>query len=94
MDFSDAQRCRTEFRFPLIYYQNFFIIYFVCSHHAAGRIFVPWLGIKPAPPALEAWSFNHWTLGKSLDFILGFLYFRNLLRNEELSLLEFPSVLP
>ena len=26
---------------------------------------VPWPGIKPVPPALEAWSLNHWTAGKS-----------------------------
>ena len=64
MDFSDAQRCRTEFIFLLIYYQNFFIIYFVCSHHATCRIFVPWSGIKPVPRALKAWSLNHWTCRK------------------------------
>ena len=35
---------------------------------AASRIFscgmwdlVPWLGIEPGPPALGAWSLNHWT---------------------------------
>ena len=61
VDFSDAQRCRTEFRFPLLYYQNFFIIYFVCSNHATFGTFVPWSGIKPVPPALKAWSLNHWT---------------------------------
>ena len=64
MDFSDAQRCRTEFRFLLIYYQNLFIIYFVCSHHATCGIFVPWSGIKPVPRALKAWSLNHWTCRK------------------------------
>ena len=25
------------------------------------RILVPWPGIKPGPPAVEAWSPNHWT---------------------------------
>ena len=29
--------------------------------HTACRILVPQPGIKPAPPALEAWSLNHWT---------------------------------
>ena len=28
---------------------------------AAGEILVPWLGIEPTPPPLEAWSLNHWT---------------------------------
>ena len=39
--------------------QNF-LIYFWPRHMACG-ILVPWLGIEPAPPALEAWSLNHWT---------------------------------
>ena len=28
---------------------------------AASRILVPWPVMDPAPPALEAWSVNHWT---------------------------------
>ena len=24
-------------------------------------ILVPWTGIEPGPPAVEAWSLNHWT---------------------------------
>ena len=28
-------------------------------------ILVPWPGIKPMSPALEAWSLNHWTARKS-----------------------------
>ena len=28
------------------------------------RILVPWPGIEPAPPALEAWSLNDWTTGE------------------------------
>ena len=27
-------------------------------------ILVPWPGIEPAPPALEAQSLNHWTAGE------------------------------
>ena len=27
----------------------------------ACRIFIPWPGIDPAPPVVEAWSLNHWT---------------------------------
>ena len=40
------------------YFFNFFFFFFgsgVC------RILVPWPGIKPVPPAAEAWSLNHWT---------------------------------
>ena len=33
----------------------------------ACGILVPWLGIKPAPPASEVWSLNLWTAGKALS---------------------------
>ena len=37
----------------------FVIFYFwLCS--VACQILVPWTGIKPVPPAVEAWSPNHW----------------------------------
>ena len=29
--------------------------------HAARGILVPQPGIEPAPPAVKAWSLNHWT---------------------------------
>ena len=32
-------------------------------------ILLLWPGIEPAPPALEAWSLNHWTTEKSLFLI-------------------------
>ena len=41
-----------------------FICIFIhsCVHLAAARgILVPWPGIEPSPPAVEAWSLNHWT---------------------------------
>ena len=45
---------------------------FVClwPHHAACRILVPWPGIEPVPPAVEAWSLNHWASREvpELDF--------------------------
>ena len=25
------------------------------------RILVPWPGVRPSPPVVEVWSFNHWT---------------------------------
>lgn len=34
---------------------------FFWLHHAAHKILVPQPGIKPLPPALEAWGVNHWT---------------------------------
>ena len=37
-----------------------------CEMSAALFNLVPWPGIKPLPPALEAWSLNYWTTGKSL----------------------------
>ena len=30
-------------------------------HHEACRNLIPWPGIEPIPPALEAKSLNHWT---------------------------------
>ena len=36
-------------------------IFFFWPHQAACEILVPWPGIEPAPPALEAQSLNHWT---------------------------------
>ena len=37
-----------------------FFFFWLCR--AACRILVPWPGIKPVPPpAVEAWSLNHWT---------------------------------
>ena len=32
-----------------------------CPPQTPGGISVPWPGTKPVPPALEAWSLNHWT---------------------------------
>ena len=40
-----------------------------CEMSAALFNLVPWPGIKPLPPALEAWSLNYWTTGKSLILI-------------------------
>ena len=36
---------------------------FLCGavHHLACRSLVPWAGIEPSPPAVEAQSPNHWT---------------------------------
>ena len=38
--------------------QSLSICLFFC--HVAPGIFVPWLGIKPVPPALKVQSPNHW----------------------------------
>ena len=38
----------------------FFFFFLVTPLEACG-ILLPWPRIKPAPPALEAWSLNHWT---------------------------------
>ena len=40
----------------------FFLIFKIFwLHRVACGILVPWPGIKPVSPALEAWSLNHWT---------------------------------
>jgi len=35
--------------------------FFFWPHYATCGILVPWLGTGTMPPALEAWSLNHWT---------------------------------
>ena len=37
-----------------------FFVFTFWLHRAAGGILVPQPGIQPAPPAVEAWSLNHW----------------------------------
>ena len=44
----------------------FFLIFIFWLCHVACGILVTQPGIKPVPPALEAWSLNHWTAKKSL----------------------------
>ena len=41
-----------------------FLPHFLPQHCIARGILVPWPGIKPVPPALEAWSPNYWTSRK------------------------------
>ena len=40
---------------------SFASIFFRRLHHLACEIMFPGPGIQPAPPAVEAWSLNHWT---------------------------------
>ena len=50
----------------LIFKNYLFIIYY-WPHQAACKILVLQPGIKPAqPPAVEAWSPNHWTVREVL----------------------------
>ena len=35
------------------------VVFWPC--HEACRVLVPQPGIEPMPPAVEAWSLNHWT---------------------------------
>ena len=50
-----------------IYLTSFFFFFF-WSYHVACKILVPWPGIEPMPPALEAQSLNHWTAREVLPF--------------------------
>jgi len=43
------------------------------SYPVACGILVPWPGIKPEPPAVEAWSPSHWT---TREFISPFSYLK------------------
>ena len=38
--------------------------FFFLLGHAACGILVPQPGFKPMPPAVDTWSFNHWTTGE------------------------------
>ena len=39
----------------------FFCLFLFLAAASTCRIFVPWPGIEHTPPALGAWSLNHWT---------------------------------
>ena len=45
-----------------------FFVLISWPHCTACGILVPWPGIKPWHPALEAWSLNHWTARGVLHF--------------------------
>ena len=46
------------YHFQWEYAEIVYQIFFLCS---PWRIFIPWSGVEPLPPAVEAWSLNHWT---------------------------------
>ena len=50
----------------------FFFFLFFCLHWMAYGILVPWPGIEPMPPAVEAWCLNDWTTRDVPDWV--FLY--------------------
>ena len=52
----------TELFFNLKFFNYLFIFWL---YHGACGIFVPPPGIEPAPPTVEAQSFNHWTTRES-----------------------------
>ena len=45
-----------------------FSFLFFWLYHAASGILVSQPGMEPGPPALEAWSLNHWTTGNPSVF--------------------------
>ena len=50
----------------------FFFLSIFCLHWMAYGILVPWPGIEPMPPAVEAWCLNDWTTRDVPDWV--FLY--------------------
>ena len=44
-----------------MYLWDLFIYFFIYGRTAACGILVSRPGIEPVPPAVEAWSPNHWT---------------------------------
>ena len=45
-------------------YYYFVVIIIILPHCAA----VDWLGMEPVPPAVEAWSLNHWITREVLQW--------------------------
>ena len=59
-----------------LFWGCFFCLFFIFwPGHEARGILVPRLGIKPVPPAVEAWSLNQWTVREVPSFF--FLEERN-----------------
>ena len=52
--------------------QKLLFTFWLC--YTACRILVPWSGIEPMPPAVEAWSLDHWTTRKASLQLLKNLY--------------------
>ena len=50
------------------FYFIIFKIFWPC--YAAHGIFIPWAGIEPRPPALEAWNLNHWTVRQVTNMLV------------------------
>ena len=71
-----------------IYLFLFFTSFFFWLHCVACEVLVPRPGIKPAPPALEAQSLNHWTAREVQpchDFEYIYLKMLYLIRNLKIS---------
>ena len=43
-----------------LYVYLLFFFFFFWPYHMACGLLVPQPGIEPVPPAVEAWSLNHW----------------------------------
>ena len=56
----------------------FFFVFFFLLRHAACRILVSQLGIKPEPPALGAQSLHHWTARDCLRWRRAEFHFRKM----------------
>lgn len=63
---SEFVTARPPRNFPKVSSFFFKILSWPCF--VACKILIAGLGIKPVPPALRAWSLNHWTTGKSRSF--------------------------
>ena len=50
-----------------------FLIFWL--HWAACGVLIPQFGFEPVPPAVEAWSLNHWASGEVQLFLHLILYF-------------------
>ena len=51
-----------KLQFPFLFLKLIIITFWPC--HMACGILLPWLGIEPKSPALEAQTLNHWTSGE------------------------------
>ena len=65
-----------------LYTCNFFLFlpFFFFSGHSMRHGDLPQPGIKPMPPAVEAWSLNHWTT-REVPTLVNFCVFGNIHTN-------------
>ena len=61
--------CLSLYLYCVSFFKHFNFLFIFLPHCLACGILAPWSGIRLLPPAVEGWSLNHWTPGKSWHFV-------------------------